>query len=426
VLLLVKRRFRSFKWLLTALALASLCMFLADPSEYQRFYFFQYRFFELASGGLLAVSITPRRSGLRGGLVWLVALLALLSANLSISSPLRLVLVLATTLCLLASDGARHRWHVAALTTPVCVFIGLTSFSLYMWHQVLLAFTRYCLVPDITIGVAGCVIATCVLLSYVTWRYIERPFRNPRTISTATVLVFVCLMTAVSSAFAAVIYLRAGVLRDVPELDVRTDNIRRGMHSAYNHRVHASDAPFQETDKVKILVIGNSFARDWANVLLESHCRDSIVVSYAPRIDQEAIDRASKASLVYVHTGPEGMAALPLPMDRVWFIGTKSFGTSNGIAYNARGSDSYCSMRVRPERRVVDENEEMRLVAGDRYVDLLSRVTDSAGEVPVFTPTCKFISQDTRHLTRAGAEYFAGLMAPEINEHLSRAARGTR
>jgi hypothetical protein len=39
---------------------------------------------------------------------------------------------------------------------------------------------------------------------------------------------------------------------------------------------------------------------------------------------------------------------------------------------------------------------------------------DEQQTVPVFTPACKFISQDTRHLTRAGAQYIGRLFDSEL------------
>jgi hypothetical protein len=40
--------------------------------------------------------------------------------------------------------------------------------------------------------------------------------------------------------------------------------------------------------------------------------------------------------------------------------------------------------------------------------------------VPVFTPSRKFISEDCRHLTRAGAQYFAQLFDAELGVILRR------
>jgi hypothetical protein len=98
----------------------------------------------------------------------------------------------------------------------------------------------------------------------------------------------------------------------------------------------------------------------------------------------------------------------------VLVVGPKNFGTSNGIHYNHRRDDQYCLQRVRPDPQVVAANDALRSALGAHHVDLLGRIMDSEGKVPVFTPECRFISQDTRHLTQAGARYFAHVLAEEI------------
>lgn len=53
--------------------------------------------------------------------------------------------------------------------------------------------------------------------------------------------------------------------------------------------------------------------------------------------------------------------------------------------------------------------EELRL-CGERYVDFIKPVLQQDGRVRVFTDTGKFISQDCRHLTEAGAQYYARIL----------------
>ena len=97
-----------------------------------------------------------------------------------------------------------------------------------------------------------------------------------------------------------------------------------------------------------------------------------------------------------------------LDPDELWAVGTKNFGTNNGIFYNHRGDD-YLEQRTPMQAGTHEENDALRRMWGDRYLDYVELVIDDEGRVPVFTPGGMFISQDTRHLTRAGARYFAGL-----------------
>jgi hypothetical protein len=46
---------------------------------------------------------------------------------------------------------------------------------------------------------------------------------------------------------------------------------------------------------------------------------------------------------------------------------------------------------------------------------MIIKVIDENNTVPVFTPSLKFISQDTTHFTKAGAQYFAHLFAQDLD-----------
>src|SRR5699024_9852348 len=61
-------------------------------------------------------------------------------------------------------------------------------------------------------------------------------------------------------ALGGVIYLRAGVVRDVPELDVYTNSFHRGMHAEYVDVPYDWNKEFF-SEKIHILVIGDSMAR---------------------------------------------------------------------------------------------------------------------------------------------------------------------
>ena len=55
----------------------------------------------------------------------------------------------------------------------------------------------------------------------------------------------------------------------------------------------------------------------------------------------------------------------------------------------------------------LEENEKLKNLWGERYIDMISPVTTENGEVRIFTDDNKFISQDCRHLTKDGAAFYA-------------------
>lgn len=78
--------------------------------------------------------------------------------------------------------ATRETWTGRLLASKFLVGIGLISYSAYLWHQPLLSFARhrsvYAPSPMLLLAIA----AASLLLAYVTWRFVERPFRAPHTI----------------------------------------------------------------------------------------------------------------------------------------------------------------------------------------------------------------------------------------------------
>ena len=66
------------------------------------------------------------------------------------------------------------------LSSKVFVGVGLLSYSTYLWHQPLFAFVRYQSINKPSAIVISALIIMCYLLAYLSWRYIELPFRDKR------------------------------------------------------------------------------------------------------------------------------------------------------------------------------------------------------------------------------------------------------
>ena len=72
----------------------------------------------------------------------------------------------------------------------------------------------------------------------------------------------------------------SGVVRDVPELDTYKGKTTDRMHIAYNEAPYKMNKNFSTDDKLHVLVIGNSFGRDWFNILKEMNLDDQVELSY--------------------------------------------------------------------------------------------------------------------------------------------------
>lgn len=70
------------------------------------------------------------------------------------------------------------------LGSRIFVGIGLISYSTYLWHQPLLAFARLRSMEDLTNVALIILCLSSLVLGYISWRYVENPFRNRKIVST--------------------------------------------------------------------------------------------------------------------------------------------------------------------------------------------------------------------------------------------------
>ena len=99
-----------------------------------------------------------------------------------------------------------------------------------------------------------------------------------------------------------------------------------------------------------------------------------------------------------------------LDTTKVWNIGTKNFGYNNGIIYNKKRDTNYCKQRTEMRAGFFEKNDSLQKEWKSKYINLIQLVIDKDKKMPIFSPNCKFISQDCEHLTQDGAQYFAKLL----------------
>ena len=66
------------------------------------------------------------------------------------------------------------------LSHPTMVWIGLISYPLYLWHWPILAFLRITGALKSPLEIGLCAIGAALVLSWLTYRFVERPFRSQR------------------------------------------------------------------------------------------------------------------------------------------------------------------------------------------------------------------------------------------------------
>lgn len=412
--------------IISSLAFLSLLVYFASNNEAHRFYYLSARFFEFAAGGIVALVYTPSKDKLFRPTFSFICY-ALLLALLIVSSKLlpdsiRLVLVVALTVVLLMSAESLDN---GVTSNRALAKVGVASYSIYVWHQVLIAFYRYIFGNHFTVWSYLLLFVAVGLVSWGSYRLIEQGVaravkseKGRRCVYIATISLFLLL-----TSFAGYIYTKAGVVRDVPELGISVQDRHRRLNAEYCDRGYQYDRPFTSSDKPHWLVFGNSFGRDFVNMVLESDIADQIELSFTEDFFKDGIDeRVAVADLVFIAWRGYGKRlvteievncwAAGIPPERVVVIGDKSFGENNGHIYARRHRPDYYEQYVEPlgGERFLSRNRHFHELYGDRFLDLTSMVLNEDGKVRVFTPDHHFISADGKHLTAAGAKFFAGMI----------------
>lgn len=297
--------------------------------------------------------------------------------------------------------------------TRALAALGAASLSIYVWHQIVLAFIRYSFVNvDVSTSIImlALLLPLIALLAYLSYRYIEPIKRTTRNIW--LVLVGFILL----SAGALVLYLRAGVFYSVPELEVDVHNVHRGMWAEYCDRGWKYYREFQPTDKPRWVVVGDSYGRDFINVILESPIADKVDIYFAPdHSDEDNIARIKGADMLIVAYSnmdiklASYVLAFKSRHSDYRVVGDKQIAASMGRFYRQRYSPDYHSLTAYYPRysSLRRENDWMRARFGDKFIDVMQLLEMDKERVAVFSPDGRYLSHDGRHLTRAGAQFLA-------------------
>lgn len=394
-------------------------------SDASKFYYPPFRLFEIMAGGLLAfIQIDSLRKSFKQILLTgvTITLLLLLCSRTGIkpSQAMLLGTAIMTLIFLNYNDNDLSSSSSILKVLKSFSIVGKGSYSIYIWHQVIVAFLFYSVFQRVN---AMSVIVFAVLTSILSWstyKFIELPLQKIKG-SKAVIVVISCLITSIlACSFSLKIYKNAGVVRDVPELNISKDNVHRHMHAEYCDIPYSWDRDFAEDNRIKVLVVGNSFGRDFANILNEwdqgKLCLDISYKYYSAGVMEKLVARIEKADFVfYAVSGakiPEDIVP-SVPSSKLYIIGNKKYGESNGIIYAKRGSADYFSQTVELPEKLLAQNIELAKIYKNHYIDMMGIVMVDDKHAKVFTDDNKYISQDCSHLTRAGAQYYSRILELE-------------
>ncbi|MDA1064441.1 MAG: acyltransferase family protein [Proteobacteria bacterium] len=177
-----------------------------DPSAV--FYFLPTRGWELLIGSVLAIAAIPPLLNTIGrnalallGLALIVYSVAAFNDDTLFPGSIAAIPTIGSALVIYA--GASGATLVSRLLSirPM-VFIGLISYSLYLWHWPLIAFAKYYKAVDLSRLEELQLLLVIFMAAVLSWRFIETPFRRKRLLAARKPL-FVASLTATALLIAA-------------------------------------------------------------------------------------------------------------------------------------------------------------------------------------------------------------------------------
>ena len=175
--------------LIGVVASFALSIWLTDTSPARAFYLLPTRVWQLGVGGLLALIGVAGTSRRAGAVAWAgLAAVAVAGVTLTAEMPypgLAALLPTAGAVALLYG-GAAPGGPVRLLTTAPLRFLGKISYSLYLWHWPLLVLPLMFLERALTGVEVVASVAVAIGVSWLSWRFVEQPFRYGDRLRRAT------------------------------------------------------------------------------------------------------------------------------------------------------------------------------------------------------------------------------------------------
>ena len=169
--------------------------FLAGWKDIANFFLAPTRAWELLVGCVIGyihrngVTIIPRAISEIGGLLGLSMIsLAIILLDTSVPFPSWWAWLPVGGAGLFIAFARAGTLAAQLLSWRPIVFIGLISYSTYLWHQPVLVFSRFLLIDEPNTLITVSLAALSIVIGAISWRFVERPFRNHSAISRTAIL----------------------------------------------------------------------------------------------------------------------------------------------------------------------------------------------------------------------------------------------
>ena len=146
------------------------------------------------------------------------------------------------------------------------VFIGLISYSAYLYHFPIFTFIEYSNYLENSLLLKIILILITFFISFVSWKYIEKPFRNKKKITTKLFIYILLVLYLLTSLFVIFNFHNKGFKsrfdKDFKNFSINFNSKELEQETTLYKKKLRLENEFITNDKKKILIIGNSVAID--------------------------------------------------------------------------------------------------------------------------------------------------------------------
>ena len=244
----------------------------------EAFYLLPFRAWELVVGAIAAISRNKLSISIRK---WtnFIALIALIASYMlfdKYTHPVILYGIPVVATYLIISLPTHGSFASKILKNSYLVYIGLISYSLYLFHQPFFALLRLVTFGPLSLyQIALCLVAT-FFMAVISYRFVETPFRNQIFISNKSFIFLVIFLTFLFLALGTFFHFTKGLHEfKVSQMKPQTKILYTKFEKAVNDRkekvnIKNQYLDFDLSNKTKILFVGDSISEDLLDASLLS------------------------------------------------------------------------------------------------------------------------------------------------------------
>ena len=185
--------------------------------------------------------------------------------NKNVLHPSYITLIPVFALSLMIYCSNYSKFFIKILKNKFLSFIGNISYSLYLWHFVIIYYVNEIFINESKVFNVFFSIFLSFLSATLTYKYIENPIRDKKKVNFKKVIIFIIAFYSflISSSF--LIYHKNGFSHKSLVKNIQKDN--EILFREFRESIANDKSSLFKNDKTKLIVVGNSYGRGFYNFI---------------------------------------------------------------------------------------------------------------------------------------------------------------